>query len=326
MQINSGGITRRRALTIVAATAATVALPISGSRSATRNVEWTGTALGADAKLILYGNDEARARAAIADCLAEVERLENIFSLYRKGSEIRRLNDSGHLDVPSHDMRLLLATSQRMSELTEGLYDPTVQPVWELYADWFTTNPGQDGPPAELIRQALGRVGYRRMDVGAGSVKLPPIGRLTLNGIAQGYITDRVADLLRERGWRHVLVNMGELRALGAKSNGQPWKVLLRKASKAITLTNTSLATSAGEASTFGDNRQFSHLFNPGTGRSPHLFRSLTAGHESATVADALSTGLYAATPQQISRIVARIPGVRVWARDAGGVTRTFGG
>ncbi len=325
MQNSTGGITRRRALTIVAATAATAVLPIPGSSSTARNIEWTGTALGADAKLILCSDDEARSRAAIADCLAEVERLENIFSLYRKGSEITRLNAAGHLAAPSHDMRLLLATSQTMSELTEGLYDPTVQPVWELYADWFTSNPGQDGPPAALVSQALERVGYHRMDIRADFVKLPPNGRLTLNGIAQGYITDRIADLLRTRGWTHVLVNMGELRALGSNSDGQSWKILLREANKGISLTNRSLATSAGEASTFSDNPAVSHLINPGTGRSPHQFRSLSVGHKSATVADALSTGLYAATPQHISRIAARIPGVRVWALDAGGEMRTFG-
>lgn len=325
MRGSPASITRRRALTIVAATAAVCALPMPGSRSKPRYFEWTGTALGADARLVLWGDDEATARRAISDCLAEVERLENIFSLYRKESEIRRLNETGHLRAPSHDMRLLLATSQKVSELTEGLFDPTVQPVWELYADWFSSGSRQDGPPAELVKQTLSRIGYQRMKVQADLVTLPPKGRLTLNGIAQGYITDQIAELLRERGWTHVLVNMGELRALGPNGDGRPWEVLLREADMRISLTNSALATSAGEAAKFGDNSQISHLFDPRYGNSPNLYKSITAGHRSATVADALSTGLYAAPIELIEQVVARTPGLRVWATTLTGKTRTFG-
>lgn len=322
MRNKSGSLTRRRVLTIIAATAV---LPLAGARSGGNYFEWSGTALGADAKLVLWGDDEATARAAIADCLAEVERLEKVFSLYRKGSEIRRLNAAGHLAAPSQDMRALLTKSQKISDLTEGLYDPTVQPVWELYADWFISNPGHRGPPAELINKTLERVGYRHMEVREDFVQLPPNGRLTLNGIAQGYITDRVADLLRERGWTHVLVNMGELRALGVKNDGQPWQVSLREAGMDISLTNSSLATSAGEALTFGEKRHVSHMIDPNTGRSPSQFQSLSVAHKSATVADALSTGLYAAKPQAMKRIIARIPGLRVWAFETAGSMRTFG-
>ena len=322
MRQSPGGITRRRVLTIMAAAAA---LPLTGTGSEASYIEWTGTALGADAKLVLWGDDDAAARATIANCLAEVERLEKIFSLYQEGSEIRRLNAAGRLAAPSQDMRLLLATSRKMSELTEGLYDPTVEPVWELYADWFAANPGENGPPTEMINRALKRVGYRNVVVQPDFVRLPPNGRLTLNGIAQGYITDAVADLLRGRGWTHVLVNMGELRALGAKPGGQPWQVSLREAGIAIPLTTVSLATSAGSASPFGENRQVTHMIDPRTGHSPHRFQSLTVGHKSATIADALSTGLYAATPKRVKRIVARMPGLRVWALDAAGRMRTFG-
>ena len=44
---------------------------------------------------------------------------------------------------------------------------------------------------------------------------------ITLNGIAQGYITDKVGDLLRAAGFEHVLVNMGEQLAIGPKWSGK---------------------------------------------------------------------------------------------------------
>jgi thiamine biosynthesis lipoprotein len=36
-------------------------------------------------------------------------------------------------------------------------------------------------------------------------------------------VTDRVADLLRGRGLDHVLVDLGEQRALGPRAAGAPW-------------------------------------------------------------------------------------------------------
>ena len=59
-----------------------------------------------------------------------------------------------------------------------------------------------------------GRVAFRR-----------PGMAVTLNGIAQGYITDRVADLLAQNGLEHVLVDLDELRALGPRADGTPWPV-----------------------------------------------------------------------------------------------------
>ena len=60
-------------------------------------------------------------------------------------------------------------------------------------------------------RDRPGRIGFRR-----------PGMAVTLNGVAQGYITDRVADLLRVRGFDNVLVELGEIRALGRHPDGRP--------------------------------------------------------------------------------------------------------
>jgi len=260
----------------------------------------------------------------IADCLAEVERLEKVFSLYRADSEISRLNQNGRLIAPSHDMRSLLTASRSLSELTEGLYDPTVQPVWELYADWFAANIDKGGPPAASIRRALASVGYKRLVVRPDLVSLPTGGRLTLNGIAQGYITDKVANLLRNRGWAHVLVNMGELRALDAKPDGRPWDIKLAGSGAELPLDNKAMATSAGAALRFDGDGQYSHIIDPRSGLSPRHWRAVTVSHGSATVADALSTGVCSASPEAIGRVVQRLAGLQVWATNLEGKTKVL--
>ena len=73
---------------------------------------------------------------------------------------------------------------------------------------------------------------------------------ITLNGIAQGYITDKVTELLASFGISNTLVNMGEYRALGSKNNGEDWKIGIRnpdqtwKISQILPMQNMSVATS----------------------------------------------------------------------------------
>ena len=43
---------------------------------------------------------------------------------------------------------------------------------------------------------------------------------ITLNGIAQGFITDRIADLLRNEGFEQAVVDLGEWRDAWESSGG----------------------------------------------------------------------------------------------------------
>ena len=72
---------------------------------------------------------------------------------------------------------------------------------------------------------ARATVDWRRIVLAADAIRLGHGQRITLNGLAQGYVTDRIADLLRARGFAHVLVDLGEQRALGPRRPGVPWLI-----------------------------------------------------------------------------------------------------
>jgi thiamine biosynthesis lipoprotein len=118
---------------------------------------------------------------------------------------------------------------------------------------------------------------------------------LTLNGIAQGYITDRVVDLLRARGLNSALVNLGEYRAIGQHPEGRAWKVGVQDPITAsglvdvFELVDQAVSTSGGYGSRFGASAE-NHLIDPRTGRSAERYLSVSVMHASATVADGLST------------------------------------
>ncbi len=314
-------LTRRRALLLIAASSATV--PIGGGTRAGL-VEWRGTALGADARLALWTRDRSAATEAIAACLAEIERLENIFSLYRPRSELSELNRTGALRAASLDMRRLVHLSRAMHDRTLGLFDPTIQPLWKTYFDWFSERRHREPPPMEVIRERTAKIGMDHVAIANGAIRLAGGVEMSLNGIAQGYITDRVAELLRARGWSHVLLDLGEVRALDGRPGGASWDVRVRNGDLRLKLANGALATSAGANLAFTTGGELTHIIDPRSGISPHHWRSITVSHRSAAIADALSTGLFAASPAEVGRIMRRNRGVRVWATDPQGTTKIF--
>ena len=256
----------------------------------------------------------------IARCVEEIDRLEDVFSLYRPESAIRRLNRDGRLAAPPLELVALLAEARSCSERTDGIFDVTVQPLWHLYAAHFA-RPGADprGPTEAEHARAKALVDHRAVEVEPGEVGFARPGmEITLNGIAQGYITDRVAALLQDAGMGDVLLDIGEVRALGRHPDGRSWRVGIRRAAepetvaRTVTLTDRAVATSAGIASVFEPSGRHHHLFDPATGRPAQATGQVSVIAPRATVADALSTALAVSTPAQTAAFAARFPEIEV--------------
>lgn len=309
------GLTRRRAITIlVGATCVLKPAPVWASA----DTEWHGIAMGADASILFSGVSDDVARAAIEAAIGEIERLEGALSLFRDDSELSRLNRSGMLEAPSLDLRRALGLAVAVAAATNGVFDPTVQALWEAHIDWFSRTSSDEAPPQSMIAAARQFVDWQRITLTPEAVRLGNGQRLTLNGLGQGYVTDRIADILHGQGFERVLVDLGEQRALGPRRSGAPWRIA-RVDAAPFMLTRGALATSEGAGFVFGANDTAHHLFDPRTGRSATHWRRITVHHRSAAVADALSTAFYAMSAREIESVLPTWPGLLVWATDRDG-------
>ena len=288
-------ITRRRTLSLLAATAGLALAGPAASKNppATR---WQGTVLGARARLVIHGPDEPAARRLIALALGEISRLERIFSLYRADSALVRLNRDGRLDYPPMELVALLERARFWSAWSNGAFDVTVQPLWALYRNHFA-DPSADpaGPADATIEAARSLVDTQALDIGVRRIAFARPGMaVTLNGIAQGAITDRVADLLRDHGMDQVLVDLGELYALGHAPGGRPWRIGLDNFDQTLRIADRAVATSAAAGTYFDEAGRHHHLLDPKTGRASRDLRTATVVARRAGDADALSTALIA--------------------------------
>ncbi len=276
-------ITRRRVLTLLAGAAA---LPAFNTHATIRPARWKGVALGADAQIII---DHPNAPALIARATAEIHRLENIFSLYRRESQLSRLNRNGMLRDPAFEMIELLSLCAALNARTGGAFDPTIQPLWAVWAEASVRG---TIPDENLLTQARARTGWRHVRFSAERVSFVRSGMaLTLNGIAQGYIADRIATLLRQEGIKNVLIDTGEITALGHAPDGRDWRITLGKTGgRKITLNNMAVATSAPLGTTFDDGGTLGHIIDPRTGKPGGRWAEISVTDRSAAVADGLST------------------------------------
>lgn len=321
-----GALSRRRFITISGA-AAGVSL-FSGKALASTPTplhRWEGIALGADASMILVHPDKTVADRLIERSVVEMRRLERIFSLYDGDSVLARLNRLGAIDRPPLAMVELLSRAQRISALTDGAFDVTVQPLWAHYARYFAQ--ADAAPAGPDVSAALALVDWRLLRVAPERIAFGRPGMAaTLNGIAQGFITDRIAQLLRSEGIGQVMVDLGEIRAMGRHPDGRPWRAGIRNPLREgdligkLDLIDRALATSGGYGTVFDADGRYSHLIDPHTGRTAPVGRSVSVVAQDATTADALSTAFSLLDAAKIRSLLPKFPEISVYAADESGM------
>lgn len=273
-------MTRRRFIAISAAFALLPAV----ARAATPSHIWTGQAMGTRASIRI---EHPEAEAIVARVMAEIDRLEDILSLYRADSALSRLNREGHLSAPPFELLECLSLADAVHRASGGRFDPTIQPLWALWAEAATAG---TRPDPQAVEAVLGRTGWGKVRLDAAAITMQPGMALTLNGIGQGYVADRIAALLEAEGLSNILIDTGEFRALGGRPDGTDWPVQL-EGGKAVGLRQRALATSSPLGTTFDQTGRDGHILDPATGRPTAApWRTISISAPSAAIADALTT------------------------------------
>ncbi len=254
--------------------------------------EWHGRGFGADLSVVFLESGE-EFESTFAAIEKEVERLEQVFSLFRPSSAVSRLNRDGELQDPPKDLVELLQLSKHVWAVTDGLFDPTIQTVWQA-------------PHAHPIPPA----GFGTVDVQRDLIRFKkPDTALTLNGIAQGYASDQLSSLLQHWGYAAHLVNLGEFAAgdgdwrLGVE-NGDAQRLAHTD------LSNLGLATSAPNAMRRASGQ--AHIVHPYGGMP--VWKTVTVQAQNSALADAYSTAFSLMPRAAIEAMDLRAMGIlKIW-------------
>jgi thiamine biosynthesis lipoprotein len=284
-------------------------------------VEKRHRAMGAEADITAWTVDEAAATRAFDEGFAEIDRLEDLMSVWRPGSDLVRLNEAAGRTpvVVSPEVFEALQRAREDGDLTHGAFDVT----FAALADIWKFDHDQDNriPAPDEIRARLPLIDYRKLtlDAAARTAYLPRSGmKAHLGGIGKGYTIDRVASMLRSRGLRNFMIQFGGDLYVAGMRGPRPWHLAIQDPRgpagdyfAAIELSDSSFSTSGDYERFFmRDGRRYHHIIDTRTGQPAQGCRSVTIVAKNATLADALSTGVFVMGPAEGMALIERLPDV----------------
>lgn len=248
---------------------------------------------------------------------------ERVMSRHDPTSDLSRLNRlAGQGAIRAPALTGLLGVARRQAERTGGAFDPTVEPLLEL---WRRAHRSRRPPSPRALAGAVRLVSWREIRLRGSAVGLARAGMaLDLGAIGKGLTLDLIAERLRRAGCRSALLNFGEssLLAIGPASDAR-WRVLLRHPrggfAGELTLRDGACSTSAtlGQTIRVG-RRRLGHIVDPRTGQPLRALAQATVLAPSAAVAESLSTALLVVGRAQTEELARRSAVEACWIDPAG--------
>ncbi len=260
---------RRRFLELSAA-----GFSLASCRAAPAAQQWKGVAMGIAVSV------QYRGSADLEPALQAVAAAESALTLWSADSALSQLNREGILKNPPAPLLACLQKSRDLFEASNGLFDPTIH----SFLEWARAEYKAGRTPSQsAITEGLKRVDFNQIDFSESKITMPPGVALSLNAIAQGYLTDLFAENFSATSATSALINFGEYRVLGSA----PWPVEVKGHPHPLT---RSLAVSSGSGQRLSATSAANHLIDPKTGKSPPPKNVVAVEADQAWLADGLST------------------------------------
>ena len=246
--------------------------------------------------LTAYGSNSEE---AVSKAVQEINRLDAMFSVGNEDSDVTKINENGSGEV-SEETAFIMNRAMQVSEKTNGAFDITIYPLMEL---WGFTTKNYRVPESSEIAEALKGVSYTNVSVKGQQVALTGGSSIDLGGIAKGYTSSRVIQIMKDYGIEHAIVNLGgNVQVLGTKTDGSDWRVAIQNPASEnsylgiLSTTDKAVITSGGYERYFEqDGQVYHHIIDTQTGYpSDSDLTSVTIVYSDGTTADALSTALFA--------------------------------
>lgn len=250
----------------------------------------------------VYGD---RGGEIIEQCKDEIKRLDRLLSSENEESEIFMLNESEEFEL-SGEVAGIIKKCLEISKATDGNFDITVGALTKL---WGFSGGNYRLPSEDEIALTLDSVGYEKISLEGNVLKKPAQTKIDLGGIAKGYATDRLFEILEEQDVKGAVFSLGgNVLTFGQNSKGKKWSVAVTdpKDKNSFVKTveregNLAFVTSGDYQRYFEQNgEKYHHILDPKTGYpSKGELSSVTVISKSGFYADGLSTALFVAGEQK---------------------------
>lgn len=254
------------------------------------------------------------AEKIVKEVKSEIKKLDKKLSAHSKTGEIYNLNKTGSAKL-SFDSSELINQALKYYKLTGGAFNPAMLSVSKL---WGFPDKKYRVPSRKEIINALKNTNPDKITVNGNEVKLNGV-KIDLGAIAKGYTSQKITDILKKKGVKSALLNLGgNVQTFGPKPDDDLWIVAVENPDKdsgylgLLTVKDKAVVTSGGYERNFKKNgKTYHHILNPENGYpAESVLASVTIVSENGTLADAYSTALFVMGEKKAEKF---------WAKSGGG-------
>jgi len=263
-------------------------------------------------------SDSSTASQASSAAFKEIDRIENMMSPYKKGSDIQKIRFSrGKIIELNSETWNLIDRSLGISKETKGAFDITFASLSGL---WNFKRKNFIPPSHEMVKKRLTLVDYRKVQLyPEEKIRVPSGMRIGLGGIAKGYAIARASYILKKHGIKNAIVEEGgDLQVLGNKF-GSPWKTgIMHPRDKTLIAVikmrdGESIATS-GDYERFKrfKGKRYHHIIDPRSGFPAESFISVSVLSKDPVLSDAYATAFSVMKLNEIKTFLKKYPDLGV--------------
>ena len=268
-------------------------------------LDWSNLHMGTLIHSKVMGRDSGKVKKFAEIVEDKMTFYDDLMSVHKSSplNEVnRRAGEAVEVPVEIADMTI---KAFRIAEETDGAFEPMIGPVVHLWKIGF----GGDRVPSDAdIAKAVALVDRSKVsvfeDAGKWYIRIAPGQSIDMGAIAKGYIGTRTAEILKEAGMTHGLLDLGgNVVAIGEKAPGKPWRIGIQHPAQerggyyaVAQACDESVVTSGAYERYFEEGgKRYSHILDPKTGRpSKTDIASVTIIDKDGARADALCTALFA--------------------------------
>lgn len=251
-----------------------VAFIICGCKDNPTEYSRSGFAFDTVIEISVYDGNKEHAETVLNGCFEICNKYDQLFNINNSSGDIYKINHSDGKPVNvSSDTLEIIEKSIYYSEISDGLFDITIEPIYEL---WNIQESEHSNIPSEdEIKNALQYVDYHNIKVSADSICVPSECKINLGAVAKGYIADKIKEYLIEQNINSAIINLGgNIVVVGSKPDGNSYNIGIQQPFsstgeiiKSIGVMDQSVVTSGIYQRYFEyNNKVYHHIINPYTG------------------------------------------------------------
>lgn len=252
-------------------------------------------------EITAYGPNSKR---AVNEALRVYERIDGLTNRYNAISQISLINNNAGIRAVQVDQELfeLLKIGIILSEQSAGAFDITIGALTDL---WGIGKKEAAIPSDADIERALSVVSYKylKLDEDSKTAYLTKKGAsIDVGAIAKGYATDKAIEILKSYKIKSAIINAGgSISVIGNNPKGQAWRIGIQhprekdKILAQISMAGYNSLQTSGDYQRFNiiNDKKYSHILDPRTGKQPEKLASVTIVNNNSTVGDFLSTAVF---------------------------------